>query len=108
MLKNIISLKKILVAVAFMLTLQSFETKAAPGGYDPSFGTGGAVEFQMTNDFFINRTEVQKDGKILVAGYRKTGQTRQLVLRRHNRNGSLDTAFGFNGEAVEQVTSPLA
>ena len=96
-----------IIIIAFAAFLQPLEMRAAPGGYDMTFGFGGAIEYQIPVDFYVDRIALQQDGKILVAGYRDIGQTYQLILRRHNTNGSLDTTFGYNGEAVEQIAPTI-
>lgn len=103
MLKNTKCIVSLIVVIIFMMIFQAVETKAAPGDYDPSFGIGGSTEFQFDGLKIINRIAIQKDGKILVAGYAVFNQTYRLVLRRHNSDGSLDTSFGVNGEAVERI-----
>lgn len=85
----------------FAVIFQVFETKAAPGGYDPDFGSGGFAVSQIFGLEYISRIAIQKDGKILVAG--RPGYN-GLFLRRHNSDGSLDTSFGMNGEAVELIS----
>ena len=56
----------------------------------------------------VGASLLQADGKLLIAGSRQTGtlngdygvqQPNQLFMRRLNGDGSLDTAFGENGEA---------
>lgn len=93
----------LITVISFMMFFQTVETKAAPGDYDPSFGSGGIAEFQIDGLKSLYRIAIQKDGKILVAGYAVFNQTYRLVLRRHNSDGSLDRSFGVNGEAVERV-----
>ncbi len=104
MLRNSKYIVSLIVIVSFMMIFQTVETKAAPGNYDASFG-GGIAEFQLNDLKSMNRIAIQTDGKILVAGYAAFGETHRLVLRRHNSNGALDTSFGVNGEAVEQISA---
>lgn len=89
---------------ACAVIFQVFETKAAPGDYDPSFGSGGFAVFQVSDLGSISQIAIQKDGKILIAGRSSLGDTHRLFLRRHNSDGTLDTSFGSNGEAVEQIS----
>lgn len=85
----------------FAVIFQVFETKAAPGGYDPDFGSGGFAVSQIFGLEYISRIAIQKDGKILVTGYRTTIYGGNVFfLRRYLSNGSRDTAFGTNGEAT--------
>lgn len=98
--------KSVLITIlmtAFVYIFQVFETKAAPGDYDQSFGIGGIAQFQFNNLKVIHQIAIQTDGKILAEGHTAFNQTFRLVLRRHNSDGTLDPAFGLNGEAVEHV-----
>lgn len=76
---------------------------AAPGDLDLTFGYGGIAQFQMSENFNPRVIEQQADGKLLVAGWTSPGE--RLVLRRHLSDGSLDTSFGLNGEAVADTDS---
>lgn len=94
----------IILFTVFAVIFQVFETKAAPGDYDQSFGIGGLAVFQISDLDGVSRIAIQRDGKILIAGSSRFGDTHRLFLRRHNSDGSLDTAFGVNGEAVEEIS----
>lgn len=84
---------------AFAIIFQVFETKAAWGDYDPSFGFGGVAVDSVTG-YYPQATALQPDGKILVTGYRTSVYGGNVFfLRRYLSNGSIDTAFGTNGEA---------
>jgi uncharacterized delta-60 repeat protein len=94
----------VMLTIGFLFIFETPKIKAAPGDPDPGFGSGGMVEYTSLNKLFMNRIALQTDGKILVAGSRITSQTERLYLRRYNADGSLDTAFGLGGEAIEQLT----
>ena len=69
------------------------------GELDPSFGAGGKV----TTDFggfeeSVRGLAVQRDGKIVAAGWSGSGGTTLVALARYNRDGSLDTEFDLNGK----------
>lgn len=71
----------------------------ANGILDASFGTGGKV----TTDFGGGDDEgrdviVQKDGKIVVAGYTDDGAEYHFALARYNPDGSLDAGFDGDGK----------
>jgi len=93
-----------ILITAFIFTSQVFVTKATPGNYDQSFGSSGFVVFQDSDLKSLSRIAIQKDGKILIAGHSEFGDSLRLFLRRHNSDGSLDTSFGSNGEAVEEIS----
>lgn len=98
--------KSVLITIlvtAFIFTSQVFETKAAPGDYDPSFGIGGISEHQDMV-LFSHQIAMQNDGKILVAGYEPNNNPNPLILRRHNADGSRDMTFGYQGEAVQKIS----
>jgi uncharacterized delta-60 repeat protein len=69
------------------------------GSLDPTFGNGGVV----TTDFFANRDEasavaLQRDGKLVVAGTARGGDTGpDFAVARYNRDGTLDATFGVGG-----------
>jgi uncharacterized delta-60 repeat protein len=66
------------------------------GGLDPTFGTGGLVttDFGSTDQAFA--VVLQADGKIVTAGRRGS----DVIVARHNADGSLDTVFGSNGRVI--------
>jgi len=68
------------------------------GAPDQSFGTNGVIRPDIEGS--INAIALQKDHKIIVAGYNnKYGffRTTDTILIRYNENGSLDTTFGTHG-----------
>ncbi|MEJ2615849.1 MAG: hypothetical protein P8Z35_12900, partial [Ignavibacteriaceae bacterium] len=68
------------------------------GSLDETFGTDGIVvtpgETSMDRIYSV---AIQKDGKIVAAGYSDFGGDRNFALARYNSNGTLDNSFGFNG-----------
>ena len=68
---------------------------AAPGDLDPTFGSAGTVETQISTDGFITGLAIQADGKIVAAG--NTYQPSALGLARYQPNGELDGTFGSGG-----------
>jgi uncharacterized delta-60 repeat protein len=73
----------------------------ANGSLDPTFGTAGVVETQITA--FGRAASVlalQPDGKILLAG--------ESVMARYTTQGQLDSAFGAAGVAPIAAISPTA
>jgi uncharacterized delta-60 repeat protein len=74
---------------------------AAPGGLDPSFGSGGMVRLLegKEGDGYADAVAVQPDGKIVVAGYEKNNA---FVLRLLP-NGELDPAFGAGGKTTTVI-----
>jgi uncharacterized delta-60 repeat protein len=91
---------------AFMLfvltTILAAGVRAADGDLDAAFDGDGKV---ITNGFLQNGGRdvvVQPDGKIIVVGGKKTPTftLANMVAVRYNADGSLDTTFGTNGEAV--------
>lgn len=92
----------------------------ANGSLDNSFGTGGKVvtDFSAKDDI-ATAMALQKDGRILVAGYqvstvmsnnnarRERMEARDFLLARYNANGSLDTGFGAGGSVVTDFSGRL-
>jgi uncharacterized delta-60 repeat protein len=76
------------------------------GGLDGSFGSGGKRTTNFEGSFMseANDVAIQKDGKIVVAGWARfdLGSTSvsKAALARYNRNGSLDTTFGTGGKVT--------
>jgi uncharacterized delta-60 repeat protein len=77
------------------------------GSLDPTFGTGGVVNFSFVAGSTTLESEptsliLQTDGKIVVGGGASllTGDSDLVALARFDANGSLDTTFGTSGEAL--------
>jgi uncharacterized delta-60 repeat protein len=78
------------------------------GSLDTSFGTGGMVltDFNNGNNDVANALAIQKDGKIILAGFSNAiGSDGFLLaadfaLARYNTDGSLDTSFGIGGKLL--------
>lgn len=85
------------------------------GSRDMTFGTSFMTGFALTtiqgsNTNYERSTqsvEIQKDGKIVAAGYSsfQGSQDFRLILVRYNTNGTLDTTFGTNGVVVNVFTA---
>lgn len=69
------------------------------GALDPTFGTGGRVITELSNDDFSRQVGIQPDGKIVAFSWTRDSEFNLLgtYLVRHNANGSLDTGFGVGG-----------
>ncbi len=75
------------------------------GVLDNTFGTGGktTTTFVSSNEQQIRAIAIQTDGKIVAAGYAKTGpgtgiEGRDFALARFSPDGALDTSFGVDGK----------
>src|ERR1700733_2034887 len=80
---------------------------STPGDH---FGTGGKFTFAEGLGANVSSMAIQKDGKILLAGWGEPtdfGPIYWLVLRL-NPNGTLDKTFGKNGEATFKFTGEEA
>ena len=91
-------------AVTLALFALANTTHAAPGGLDPSFGTGGRVvtDFNLSTDI-ANAIALQADGKLVVVGTTYTNNDysdEDFAIARYNPDGSLDTSFGTNGRVT--------
>ena len=91
-------------AVALALFALANAAHAAPGGLDPSFGTGGRVvtDFNLSTDI-ANAVALQADGKIIVGGFTYTNNDfsgEDFAIARYNPDGSLDASFGNNGRVT--------
>ncbi len=85
------------VAVGSNYTAALLRTNA-DGSLDSSFGTGGRV---MLPTFFGNiSAPVLQGDKILVPFSTSLAASSDMKLVRYNADGSVDTSFGVNGEAI--------
>jgi uncharacterized delta-60 repeat protein len=69
------------------------------GTLDTSFGSQGVVltNVNASADAAGRGIVIQPDGKILVAGYGRSGSTTEFVVARYDSNGTLDSSFGSSG-----------
>lgn len=68
------------------------------GTIDNSFGLNGTlVDYVKQGSTFFTSSAIQKDGKIIAAGYSWNGVNYDFVLARYNLNGSLDNTFSTDG-----------
>jgi uncharacterized delta-60 repeat protein len=67
------------------------------GSLDPSFGVGGAVVSPFNGSLII-ATTFQPDGKVLAGG--SSPNVLDFALARYNADGTPDTTFADNGEAI--------
>ena len=88
-----------LALLMLLIGSATFDLRGASGDPDRTFGSGGVAVTSFLNIHPV-AVEQQSGGKLLVLCYTGDGSSRRLVLRRHNANGSLDTSFGYQGEAV--------
>jgi uncharacterized delta-60 repeat protein len=84
------------------------ELCAQAGAPDLTFGTTGMVitDFGTFNEFNEGLSAlIQPDGKILVGGYVNANGSDNIAAIRYNPNGTLDTAFGTGGVAMNDFNS---
>jgi uncharacterized delta-60 repeat protein len=71
------------------------------GSLDATFGSGGKVTTDFGNYDIITAIAVQPDGKILAGGNTTNRDTdTDFALVRYNKDGSLDSSFGSDGNVV--------
>jgi uncharacterized delta-60 repeat protein len=78
----------------------------ANGSLDLTFGGGDGIAVTNIPGGTVDTAQsmtLQADGKILVTGRTTVGTENQLVLVRHNADGSLDTTFDGDGIAIAAV-----
>jgi uncharacterized delta-60 repeat protein len=79
------------------------------GSIDTTFGDNGKVIFPISqSDDIATKVLIQKDGKILLAGYsiNPNFTSSKITLLRLNSNGSVDLSFGTNGVVRLLENSP--
>ena len=72
------------------------------GKLDTSFGKNGIVQYQGDNstlDVGLS-CKVQKDGKIVIAGWTIQDELHKLKILRFHVNGELDNTFGSHGQII--------
>jgi len=77
----------------------------AVGGLDPGFGSGGTVVTPVGgSDDVVTAVALQPDGKIVAAGYMRTGaENSDFALVRYDPGGTLDTGFGSGGKVTTSL-----
>jgi uncharacterized delta-60 repeat protein len=71
------------------------------GSLDKTFNSDGIVSTQIgSGDDQATAIALQKNGKIVVAGYTSSGEDTDFALARYNQDGSLDQNFGLGGIVV--------
>jgi uncharacterized delta-60 repeat protein len=93
------------IAITFLFIscfLTNMSAQASDGILDMTFHSpdgyvlwDGGAGFDRGRDIAL-----QRDGKILVAGYKTNGTDNDMVVIRYNRDGALDTGFGTNGAYI--------
>src|SRR5438876_3390562 len=63
----------------------------------------GHTAIAAESSAFGNSVAVQRDGKIVVAGYAAVGRAAQVALVHYNSDGSLDTTFNSSGKLTTAV-----
>ncbi len=85
------------------------EVQVADGDLDTTFGTGGIVTTDFSNDFdFGASVVIQPDGKIVVVGWSFHIDNRpnpDFVLARYMPDGSLDPTFDNDGKVITDFAS---
>lgn len=88
---------------ALWLMLSVGSAVANPADLDATFGGGGLVQTQITqNGAHVVDAAVQADGKIVVVGfaYRDDIAYVETILLRYNPDGTIDAHFGTDGIAT--------
>ncbi len=78
----------------------------SPGSLDATFGTGGKVVTPIgSGPDYANAVAIQRDGKIVTAGYTSNGSNFDFAVVRYKTDGSLDPTFGTGGKVVTPIGS---
>ena len=91
--------------VLIILITLTISLHAKPGDLDRAFGIDGKVITNVgsTDDVALDLA-IQNDGKIVAVGYTKSSRgDHDFVVVRYNRDGTLDTSFGNNGIATNDI-----
>ena len=88
----------------------TFQTQAAPGDLDLTFGTGGTVVTGFPiSPSYPRDVAIQNDGKIVVLGRKVNSSLSRIgfIVIRYNPDGTLDTTFDGDGAAITTVSRNL-
>ena len=78
----------------------------ADGSLDAGFGTGGKVTTPIGSGHDrAHAVAVQRDGRIVAAGFSHNGSNQDFALARYTRSGALDTSFGTGGKVTTAIGS---
>ncbi|MGB8367535.1 MAG: hypothetical protein WCD44_04210 [Candidatus Babeliales bacterium] len=78
----------------------------ADGSLDNTWGIGGLVTTDFgSDDNSANTVVIQKDGKIVAAGFANVNGENDFALARYNTDGSLDVTFNLTGSLPGTVTT---
>jgi len=88
---------------------------SAVGTPDASFGTNGTTvydtgmisPFPNSTDDRGNSIAIDRNGKILVAGYRWPFGGKKMAIWRYDSDGALDKSFGDNGVTLTSLLDPF-
>ena len=78
------------------------------GSLDDSFGAEGRAYADFGGDDKAFAAALQPDGRIVVAGHRRTSQVKEVAVARFDRDGSLDESFapgGADGDGRKVLTN---
>ena len=101
-------MKKFLLIICVVATFGYVKAQSVPGTLDTSFGNNGTVVESIYNFEALTTGEptvvIQSDGKILTATHRlmftkERGLLSELLVMRHNPDGTIDPTYGDNGYA---------
>lgn len=99
-----VGIASVLSAVLLMVPA----TAAEQGGLDPTFGSDGLVESDLSLYDFPQAAATTPDGEVVVAGaYSDTGDAGPGFLAKYSSQGVLDSTFGSGGVAKGPVDAAL-
>lgn len=95
------------ISVIFLIT--SVFIYGQDGKLDPTFGINGitTTEIGSGSEYYndANSIAIQKNDKIVVAGFAFNGSHTDFAVARFEKNGILDTDFGQNGIVYTKYVS---
>lgn len=74
------------------------------GSLDTTFGSFGTTTTTIGTDEDVAYGVIQQtDGKLVAAGYSKSGAVISVALVRYQHDGSIDTSFGTSGKVITTI-----
>ena len=88
------------------LVILSSKIYSQPGSLDNTFGNKGIlIESVGKGSDYGKAVSLNKDGKIILAGYSHNGTNYDFVLAQFKENGTFDSSFGINGFTTVAIGS---
>ncbi len=90
-------------SILLFASLITIAIHAQPGTIDKSYGTDNTGTVSVLKPLYVTSSVMQPDNKLVLGVSGPSSDTEQYILIRHNKDGSVDTSFGREGQTVIAV-----